>query len=105
MKHEPRPAIHMEKQLGWAHKLGGGGGEVSGDLQGRSSSVTQVYGVSDMVPACQLCSSVRREFRKGTKGAMAYAHLDARHFSFFLYTTDVFQAAIPVLEHRGTESE
>ena len=22
MKHEPRPAIHMEKQLGWAYKLG-----------------------------------------------------------------------------------
>ena len=22
MKHEPRPAIHMEKQLGWAHKSG-----------------------------------------------------------------------------------
>ena len=23
MKHEPRPAIHMEKQLVWVHKLGG----------------------------------------------------------------------------------
>ena len=23
MKHEPKPGIHMEKQLGWAHKLGG----------------------------------------------------------------------------------
>ena len=23
VQHEPRPAIHMEKQLGWAHKLGG----------------------------------------------------------------------------------
>ena len=23
MKHEPRPAIHMEKHLGWVHKLGG----------------------------------------------------------------------------------
>ena len=23
MKHEPRPTIHMEKQLGWASKLGG----------------------------------------------------------------------------------
>ena len=22
MKHEPRPAIHMEKQLGWGRKLG-----------------------------------------------------------------------------------
>ena len=23
VKHEPRPAIHMEKQLEWAHNLGG----------------------------------------------------------------------------------
>ena len=23
MQHKPRPAIHMEKQLGWACKLGG----------------------------------------------------------------------------------
>ena len=23
MKHESSPAIHMEKQLGWAHNLGG----------------------------------------------------------------------------------
>ena len=22
VKHKPRPAIYMEKQLGWAHKLG-----------------------------------------------------------------------------------
>ena len=41
------PAIPMAKQLGWAHKLGG---EVSGDLQGRSNGVSQVDGVSDMAP-------------------------------------------------------
>ena len=23
MKHEPRPAIHVEKLIGWVHKLGG----------------------------------------------------------------------------------
>ena len=23
MKHEPRPGLNMEKQFGWAHKLGG----------------------------------------------------------------------------------
>ena len=34
MKHEPRSAIHMEMQLGWARKLGGG---VSGDIPGRST--------------------------------------------------------------------
>ena len=51
MKHESRPVIHMEKQLGWAHKLGG---EVSGELQGRSNSVSHVDGVSDMASACWL---------------------------------------------------
>ena len=40
MNHEPRPAIHMENQLGC--------GRVSGDLQDRSNSVSQVDGVSDM---------------------------------------------------------
>ena len=43
-----------------------------------------------------------RQFRKGTK---ALAHLDARHFSSSLYNTAAFQAAIPVLELRGSESE
>ena len=36
---------------------------------------------------------------------MASVHLDARHFSFSLYTTGAFQAATPVLELRGSESE
>ena len=39
MKHEPRPAIHKEKQLEW--------NRVSGDLQGESNCVSQVDGVSD----------------------------------------------------------
>ena len=43
MKHEPRPAIDMEKQLGW--------GGVSGDLQGGANSVSQFDGVSYMAPA------------------------------------------------------
>ena len=46
MQHEPRPAIHMEKQLEWAYKLGGA--EPLGALQGGSGSVSQVGGVSDM---------------------------------------------------------
>ena len=33
------------------HKLGGA---VSGDLQDVSSGISQVYGVSDMAPACGL---------------------------------------------------
>ena len=50
----------------------------------------------------KLASSVGEGFRKGT---MASAHLDARHFSFSLYTTGAFPAAAPVLEVRGSESE
>ena len=50
----------------------------------------------------QLTGSVWGGFRKGT---MASAHLDAKHFSFSLYVTGAFQAATPVLELRGSESE
>ena len=39
------------------------------------------------------------------KGKMASPHLDARHFSFSLYTTGAFKATTPVLELRGSESE
>ena len=50
----------------------------------------------------QLAGFVGRRFRKET---MASARLDARHFSFSLYTIDVFQAATWVLELRGSESK
>ena len=50
----------------------------------------------------QVTSSVAGEFGKGT---MASAILDARHFSFSLYTIGAFQAATPVLELRGSEPE
>ena len=40
-----------------------------------------------------------------SKGTMASAHLDARHFGFSLYATGDFQSVIPVLELRGNESE
>ena len=58
MKHEPRPAIHMEEYLLTAkvgHKLRH---RISGDLQGGANSVSHVGTVSDMAPACQLCGSV-----------------------------------------------
>ena len=49
---EPRPAIHMEKQLGWAHKL-----DVAESVGSPRwvNSVSQAYGISDMAPACWLC--------------------------------------------------
>ena len=55
-----------------------------------------------MAPASWLYGSVVGGFRKGT---MASSLLDARHFSFSLYATGAFQAAILVLELRGSESE
>ena len=57
-------------------------------LQGGPNSVSQVDGVSDMAPVCRLFWGL--VFRKAT---MASAHLNARHFSFSLYTTGTFQAA------------
>ena len=50
----------------------------------------------------QLTGSVGAGFRKGT---MAFACLDARHFSFSLYTTGAFQKASQMLELRKNTSE
>ena len=55
-----------------------------------------------MEPACRLSGFVGEWFRKGT---MASAHLDARYFSSSLYVIGAFQAATPLLELRGSESE
>ena len=99
MQHEPRPIIHLEKQLGWIHKLGGA---VSGDLQGRSNSVIQIDRVSDMAPACRFCGSAVGRLRKGT---MASASPNVRYFSLSQHATGALQAATPGLEVRGSESE
>ena len=40
-----------------------------------------------------------------SKGTMASAHPNARHFSLSLYTTSALQAATTVLELRGSKSE
>ena len=72
--------------------------------------MNQVDGVSDVA----LCGSVAGGFRRGTMAsaclsarekAVPSSYLDARHFSSSLYATGAFQAAAPVLEHRGNESE
>ena len=85
MKHEPRPAIHMEKQLGWAYKLGGL--ESQGISKARQT-VLQVDGVSAMG---------RRGSEKGQWPAFLSGRrlsptflLDAGHFSFSLYATGAF---------------
>ena len=62
MTHETGPAIYTEKQLGWAHKLGGAESLGISKVLG-SNSVSQVDGFSDMAPACWLCGG--EAFKKG----------------------------------------
>ena len=96
MKHEPRPTTHTEKQLGWAGDLGGA------EPLGSPRWIKQCYSHLGSQIRHHLADSVGGGFRQET---MASAHLDARHFSFFLYTTGALQAAILALELRGSESE
>ena len=110
MERDPRPAINMEKQLGWARTLGGA---ESLGISNVGQSVSQVDGISDMAPACWLCSRGGR-VRKGTmasfclsvwENSVPSSHLDARHFSSSLYATGSFQAATLMLELRGSKSD
>ena len=61
----------LGRPISWVGPYVGCGG-VSGNLQGCSTSVSQVDGVSDMAPTCWLSGSVGGGFRKGT---MASAYL------------------------------
>ena len=87
----------MEKQLGWACKLGGVEplwiSKVGHTLLARLKESQIWY---------QPTSSVGGGLSKGT---MASACPDARQFSFSLYITGALQAAILVLELSGSESE
>ena len=51
MKHKPIPATHMEKELGWACKLGGVECLVISKV---GQTASQLDGASDMAPACLL---------------------------------------------------
>ena len=87
----------MEKQLGWAGKLGGA------ESQGISKTGQTVLArLMESQIWHQLAGSMGGAFRKGT---IASAHLDARHFSFPLCVICAFRAATPVLELRGSKSE
>ena len=96
MQQEPRPVIHMEKQLGWAYKLGAaeslGICKVGQSMLGKLME-SQLWH--------QPAGSVGGGPKKGT---MASAHLDARHFTFSLYTIGVLQAVTPLLELRESKS-
>ena len=97
MKHEPGPAIHTEKQLGWASKLGG-----VESLGISNAGKTVLARLTESQIWHQFASYVWGGFRKRT---MSSAHLDVRHFSSFLYATGAFQGANLVLELRGSMSE
>ena len=92
MKYEPRPAINTEKQPGYVRTESLGVFNVGQTVLARLLE-SQIWH--------QLASSVGGEFKR----TMDSACLDARHFSFFLYAMDAFQAATLVLELRGSESE
>ena len=100
MQYEPRPAIHMDKQLGWASKLGG----VDSFVVSKTGCTVlpRLMLASLMAPACQLCGFVEGELRKGMMDSVC---LDDRHSSFSQYATGAFQAATLVLELRGSEYE
>ena len=59
MKLGSRQAIHMEKSLeaAWVD-LKVGWGRASENHQGEVNRVSQVDGISDRAPTCQLCSSM-----------------------------------------------
>ena len=97
MKHEARPTIHMEKQLGWAHELGlaeSQGMSLTGQTMLARLMVSQIWH--------PLTGSVGGRVQKRNNGL---ACLDVRYFSFSLYATVAFQTATLVLELRGSESE
>ena len=108
MKHEPRPAIHVEKLIGWVHKLGG---TESLGISRVGQTVLARLMESASLPALWHCwgSVQKRDVAPAHisvwKKLFPSSHLDARHFSSSLYVTGAFQAATPVLELRGNESE
>ena len=87
----------MEKQLGWAHNLGRVG-------------LLWTSKVGHTVLARLMESQIWHQPTASVGGGlnnrvMASACPNARHFSLSLYITGAFQAATPVLELRGCESE
>ena len=95
-------SMSQDQPFIWKSSLGGPVSWVMGSLWGSPRLVKQCYSHLGSQIRHHLADSVGGGFRKET---MASAHLDARHFSFFLYTTGAFQAATSVLDLRGSEYE
>ena len=100
MKHEPRPAIQMEKQLGWACKLAGmeplGISKVGQTVLARLMEF-QIW--HQPAGSMALCGEVSE------KGQWPLVCLDARHFSLPLHVIGAPQAASAALEPRGSKPE
>ena len=112
MNDEPRPAICMEKQLGWTHKLGGmeylGISRAEQTVLGRLME-TYIWHQPASSIALWLQGSEKGQWPVPTflsgRNLSPSSHLDARHFSSCLCPTGAFQAGTLVLELRGSESD
>ena len=109
MKHDPRSPIHAEKQLGWAPELGGA--EPLGISRVRQTvlALSMEYQIRHPPTSSVALGSEEGQwllptFLSGRK-LFPSSCLDARHFGFPQHATGAFQAATPVLELRGSESE
>ena len=99
----------MEKQLGWAHLLGGkesqgnpgwGRHQISGCLRhGTSLLALWLHWGRIQKMDNGLAASLY-----GSKLSPSFC-LNARYFNSSLYVTGAFQAATLLLEHRGSECE
>ena len=97
MKHKPRPAIQMEKQLGWAHNLGGTESQgISGagqTLLARLMESQIWHQPASSVPLCGEGSEKGQwplpVFLSGRKLSHSSC-LDARHFNFSFYASGTF---------------
>ena len=111
MELEPRPASHMEGQLGgplswvWWSFWG---------YPGWEKSVSQVVESQIWHPPAGSVALLGEGSEKGQWSLPAFlsgrklspsSRLDARYFSSSLYATGALQAATPVLELRGSKSE
>ena len=96
MKREPRPAIFMEKQLGWAYNLVG--------VESLGTSKAGLMVLAWLMESQIWHQPVSSGWGRGRKRTMASICLDARHLGLPLHATGAPQAATPVLEPRESLS-
>lgn len=103
----------MEKPLETARMiLKFGWGMASGSHQSGINCVSQIYGVSDMVPACELYGERAHQKNNGLcqhfnvgESCPASSHPNARQLISSPYIPGAFRTVVPALELRKNESE